>query len=120
MLTPAQNYIASRYEQAVGLRLNLDEVRAYLMAHGIPRTPAQVVHELDTVYEFYGYAASHPAPAHVSTAVLDKIIDRMSDRDIKLLPSPTITGFTGTKDLVAMTKRPYNGRNSQPTTGTTP
>ena len=88
MLTTAQKYIASRYEEAVGLQLDLDEVRAYLLAHGIKRTPAQVVHELDTVYEFYGYAASHAAPAHVSTAVLDKIIDRMSDRDVKLLPIP--------------------------------
>jgi len=88
MLTTAQNYIASRYEQAVGLRLNLDEVRAYLMAHGIPRTPAQVVYDLDETYQFYGYAASHAAPAPVSTAVLDKIIDRMSDRDVKLLPIP--------------------------------
>lgn len=88
MLTTAQKYIASRYEQAVGLRLNLDEVRAYLLAHGIPRTPAQVVFDLDETYGFYGYAASHAAPAHVSTAVLDKIIDRMSDRDVKLLPIP--------------------------------
>jgi hypothetical protein len=88
MLTTAQKYIASRYEQAVGLRLNLDEVRAYLLAHGIPRTPAQVVHELDEVYAFAGYADSHQPPAHVSTAQLDKIIDRMSDRDVKLLPIP--------------------------------
>jgi hypothetical protein len=120
MLTTAQKYIASRYEQAVGLRLDLDEVRAYLLAHGIPRTPAQVVHELDEVYAFAGYASSHAAPAQVSTAVLDRAIDRMSDRDVKLLPIPKATEFIGTKDLVAMTKRPYNGRNSQPTTGTTP
>jgi hypothetical protein len=89
MLTTAQKYIASRYEEAVGLRLNLDEVRAYLLAHGIPRTPAQVVFDLDETYAFAGYTASHPAPAPVSTAVLDKIIDRMPDRDIKLLPIPT-------------------------------
>lgn len=120
MLTPAQNYIASRYEEAIGQQLDLNAVRAYLLAHGIPRTPAQVVFDLDETYGFYGYADSHKPPAQVSTAVLDKIIDRMADRDIKLLPIPTITGFTGTKDLVAMTKRPYNGRNSQPTTGTTP
>ena len=120
VLTPAQNYIASRYEEAIGQQLDLNAVRAYLLAHGIPRTPAQVVFDLDETYGFYGYADSHKPPAQVSTAVLDKIIDRMADRDIKLLPIPTITGFTGTKDLVAMTKRPYNGRNSQPTTGTTP
>jgi hypothetical protein len=89
VLTPAQNYIASRYEEAIGQQLDLNAVRAYLLAHGIKRTPAQVVHDLDDVYGFYGYASSHPAPAHVSTAVLDKIIDRMPDRDIKLLPIPT-------------------------------
>lgn len=93
MLTTAQKYIASRYEEAVGLRLNLDEVRAYLLAHGIPRTPAQVVHDLDETYQFYGYAASHPAPAPVSTAVLDKIIDRMPDADIKRLPIPKVREF---------------------------
>lgn len=90
MLTPAQKYIASRYEQAVGLRLNLNEVRAYLLAHGIPRTPAQVVFDLDETYQFYRYASSHQAPAHVSTAVLDKIIDRMPDADIKRLPMPRL------------------------------
>lgn len=89
MLTTAQKYIASRYEEAVGLRFNLDEVRAYLLAHGIPRTPAQVLFDLDETYQFYGYASSHAAPAHVSTAVLDKIIDRMPDADIKRLPIPT-------------------------------
>jgi hypothetical protein len=93
VLTPAQNYIASRYESAIGLRLDLDAMRRYLLAHGIPRTPAQVVHELDDVYGFYGYADSHPAPAHVSTAVLDKIIDRMPDADIKRLPIPKVREF---------------------------
>lgn len=88
-MTPADRYIASLYESAIGLRLNLDEVRAYLLAHGVKRTPAAVVHDLDEVYAFAGYTASHPAPAPVSTAVLDKIIDRMPDRDIKLLPIPT-------------------------------
>ena len=93
MLTPAQNYIATRYEQAVGLRLNLDEVRAYLLAHGITRTPAQVVFDLDETYGFYGYASSHPAPAKLSTAVMDRMIDRMSDREIKRLPIPTAWAY---------------------------
>lgn len=76
MLTTAQNYIASRYEQAVGLRLNLDEVRAYLLAHGIPRTPAQVVYDLDETYGFYGYTASHPAPPAMTLAEIDKLLNR--------------------------------------------
>lgn len=93
MLTPAQKYIASRYEEAVGLQLDLDAVRAYLLAHGIPRTPAQVVYDLDETYQFYGYASSHPAPAPVSTAQLDRAIDKMKDRDIKLLPIPSAKAY---------------------------
>lgn len=62
MLSTAQKYIARRYEQAVDLGLDLDALRAYLLAHGIKHTPAQVVHQLDNVLCFAGYAASHPAP----------------------------------------------------------
>lgn len=62
MLTSAQKYIASRYEQAVDLGLDVEAVRRYLLAHGIKHTPAQVVHQLDNVLCFAGYAASHLAP----------------------------------------------------------
>jgi hypothetical protein len=86
VLTTAQKYIASRYEQAVGLRLDLDEVRAYLLAHGIKRTPAQVVHELDEVYEFYGYASSHPAPPASTLAAIDKSISRQFAQNRRLAP----------------------------------
>jgi hypothetical protein len=91
MLTTAQKYIASRYEEAVDLQLDLDSVRAYLLANGIKRTPAAVVYDLDEVYGFYGYASSHPAPAKLSTAAMDRMIDRMTDADVKLLPIPTLS-----------------------------
>lgn len=61
-MTPAERYIASRYEEAVDLQLDVGAVRRYLLAHGIKHTPAQVVHQLDNVLCFTGYAASHPAP----------------------------------------------------------
>jgi hypothetical protein len=93
MLTTAQKYIASRYEEAVGLQLDLNAVRAYLLAHGIPRTPAQVVFDLDETYGFYGYASSHPAPAKLSTAAMDRMIDRMTDKEIKRLPIPTAWAY---------------------------
>ena len=76
VLTPAQNYIASRYEEAIGQQLDLNAVRAYLMAHGIPRTPAQVVYDLDETYGFYGYTASHPAPPAMTLAEIDKLLNR--------------------------------------------
>lgn len=61
-MTPAVRYVASRYEEAVDLGLDVGAVRRYLLAHGIKHTPAQVVHQLDNVFCFTGYAASHPAP----------------------------------------------------------
>lgn len=61
-MTPAVRYVASRYEEAVDLGLDVGAVRRYLLAHGIKHTPAQVVHQLDNVLCFAGYAASHPAP----------------------------------------------------------
>ena len=85
MLTTAQKYIASRYEEAVDLGLDLDAVRAYLLAHGIKRTPAAVVFDLDVTYGFHDYVNSHPAPANMSTEVMDRIIDQMKVREAKRL-----------------------------------
>ena len=85
MLTTAHKYIASRYEEAVDLGLDLDAVRAYLLAHGIKRTPAAVVFDLDVTYGFHDYVNSHPAPANMSTEVMDRIIDQMKVREAKRL-----------------------------------
>lgn len=61
-MTPAARYIASKYEKAVDLGLDLEAMRRYLLERGIKRTPAAVVYDLDERYGFHGYAASHPAP----------------------------------------------------------
>lgn len=85
-MTPADRYIASLYESAIGLQLDLDAMRRYLLAHGVRRTPAQVVFELDEKFCFYGYASRHPAPAPIDLDALDLAIDRMKDREVKRLP----------------------------------
>lgn len=89
MLTTAQKYIASRYEEAVDLQLDVGAVRRYLLARGIRHTPAQVVHQLDNVLCFAGYAASHPAPAQADLDAIDRAIDRMTPQEIRRLPIPT-------------------------------
>lgn len=96
MLTTAQKYIASRYEEAVDLQLDVGAVRRYLLARGIRHTPAQVVHELDNVFCFTGYAASHPAPALVDLDDIDRAIDRMTPQEIRRLPIPNPRAIPGT------------------------
>ena len=91
MLTTAQKYIGSMYEAGVDAQLDVDALRSFLLTQGIKRTPAQVVFDLESVYGFHGYASRHPAPAKVSIAAIDKIIDRMKDADVKLLPIPTLS-----------------------------
>lgn len=87
-MTPAQKFVASKYEQGVDAQLDVDALRGFLLTQGIKRTPAQVVFDLESVYGFHDYARSHPAPAYVNTAMLDRLIDRMKDADIKRLPIP--------------------------------
>jgi hypothetical protein len=74
-MTPAEKFIAAKYEAAVDHGLDVEAIRQFLLAHGIRRTPAQVAHELDNVYGFYQYASSHPAPPKLSTAEFDKAIE---------------------------------------------
>lgn len=61
MLTAAEKFVAAKYEAGVDAQLDLDAMRRFLLAHGIKRTPAAVVFDLDERYGFHGYAASHPA-----------------------------------------------------------
>jgi len=75
-MTPAARYIASKYEKAVDLGLDLEAMRRYLLDRGIKRTPAAVVFDLDERYGFHGYAASHPAPPVMTLAAIDKSISR--------------------------------------------
>lgn len=82
-MTPAQIYVATHYEAAVDLGLDLDALRLHLLSRGIKRTPAQVLHELDEVYGFHGYASRNPAPPKPDLAKLDALIDRTPLRSAK-------------------------------------
>jgi len=75
-MTTAERYIASKYENAVDLGLDLEAIRRYLLDRGIKRTPAAVVFDLDERYRFHGYAASHPAPPVMTLTAIDKSISR--------------------------------------------
>ncbi len=63
-MNAAQKYLARLYEDAVDRGLDVEAIRHRLAARGIPRTPAMVRDDLDNVFCFAGYYASHqPAPA---------------------------------------------------------
>jgi len=83
-LTPAQNYLATLYENAVDARMDIDAMRLYLLEQGVRRTPAQLVDELENTFGFLGYAASHVAPAKPDTRMLDALIDRTPLKSAKV------------------------------------
>jgi hypothetical protein len=75
-MTPAAfGYVAGLYESCIDRSLDVDAIRLHLAARGIVRSPAQVVNDLDNVYCFHEYAASHPAPAEQTLAQIDKQFD---------------------------------------------
>jgi len=75
-LTTAQNYLSTLYESCIDSDMDVESIRLYLLEQGVRRTPAQVLDELENVFCFPGYAASHPAPKKADTRILDAIIDR--------------------------------------------
>lgn len=88
-MTPAERYVATRYEEAVDAGLNVEAVRLYLLSKGIPRTSAQVRHELDEVYGFHQYAEQHPAPAQRTYAEIDAELGREKPSKVDRRPSRT-------------------------------
>lgn len=99
MLTAAEKYIASKYEAAVDAQLDVGAVRRYLLAHGIKHTPAQVLHQLDNVLCFTGYAASHPAPL-VDVRAYDRTTNRKDwINPIEHLATPITTNANTKCDL---------------------
>ena len=76
-MTPAARYIASKYERAVDLGLDLEAMRRYLLERGIKRTPAAVVYDLDERYRFHGYASSHPAPPYQTYDEIDATLRQL-------------------------------------------
>lgn len=83
-LTPAQNYLSRLYEHCVDLGLDLDAIRLYLLSRGIPRTPAQIAHDLDHVFCFTAYASSHPAVIEV---LPDEVRTQTKKRSLTAPPS---------------------------------
>jgi hypothetical protein len=81
MTTASFNYVAALYESAVDSGLDVQAIRLFLAEHGIRRTPAQVVYDLDTVFEFTDYADSHPAPARQTVKQFDA---SMSAKQVRL------------------------------------
>jgi hypothetical protein len=73
-MNAAQRYLARLYENFVDANLDVEAIRLRLAARGIPRTPAMVRDDLDNVFAFHGYAASHPAPAVLTLAQIDRQI----------------------------------------------
>jgi hypothetical protein len=55
-------YLGGLYEHCVDRSMNVVETQNYLASKGAGRPLLQVKHELDHVFGFHGYAASHPAP----------------------------------------------------------
>jgi REP element-mobilizing transposase RayT len=76
-LTAAQKYLATLYEQAIDLDLDTDKIRRYLLDKGIRKTPYQVADDLDNIFQFTGYSASHQPSPELTVAEWDKAIDRM-------------------------------------------
>lgn len=73
-MTPATRYIASLYEQAVDADMDIDEVRKYLLTQGVLRTPGQIAYELEHVYEFHQYVATHQPKPVISVRDYDRAI----------------------------------------------
>lgn len=71
-MNAAHRYIASLYESAVDRGLHLEAIRLELASRGIARSPAQVRHDLDSVYCFGDYSERHPAPESPSLAQIDR------------------------------------------------
>lgn len=79
-MTLAERYLAGLYERAVDAGLDVGAIRSHLAAHGVLRSPVQVVDDLTHTYGFYGYATSHPAPPPPDIAAVDRAIDQMTSK----------------------------------------
>jgi len=95
-------YLATQYEQAVDAGMDVAAIHRHLQHLGIARTPREVLHDLDNVYQFHGYAASHPAPLPLDVAALDKAIDQMTTKQLNLhdLAAPVQPGPSRKRHIV--------------------
>lgn len=67
-------YMGDIYEEAVDAGLNLIEIQAHLSKRGIHKGLMAIRYDLDHVFSFAGYAASHPAPAYQTLAEIDAVL----------------------------------------------
>lgn len=71
-LTPAGlQYMAGLYEHCVDADMDVGAIYAYLTRKGVSVTRAEVIHHLDHVFKFDGYAATHPAKPIITYAQAD-------------------------------------------------
>ncbi|MBB6135985.1 hypothetical protein HD842_004162 [Massilia aurea] len=78
-------YLGDVYEQAVDAGLNLTEIQAHLSKRGIHKGLMAIRYDLDHVFSFSGYAASHPAPAYQTLAEIDAVLrQRQPARQVRL------------------------------------
>jgi hypothetical protein len=78
ILTAAQKYLASLYERCIDADMDTDEIRRYLLAKGVVRTPGQVAWELEHVFAFTGYADNHIPKPVISVQQWDRTAYRAS------------------------------------------
>jgi hypothetical protein len=76
-LTAAQKYLATLYEHCVDANMDTDEIRRYLLAKGVVRTPGQVAWELEHVFCFTRYADNYPPKPVMSSAEWDRTAYRL-------------------------------------------
>lgn len=75
-MTPALRYVAGLYESCIDRDLDTEAVRLYLLSRGVARSPAQVAYDLNHVFCFTGYAASHPPAPARTVKEWDRAIDQ--------------------------------------------
>ena len=80
-LTPAGfRYLAGLYESCIDAEMDVGAIHAHLTRKGVSVTRAEVVHHLDHVFKFDGYAKAHPAKPILTYAQADAAMRRPARR----------------------------------------
>lgn len=80
-LTPAGfRYLAGLYESCIDAEMDVAAIYAYLTRKGVSVTRAEVIHHLDHVFKFHGYASTHPAKPVLTFAQADAEMRRPARR----------------------------------------
>ncbi len=82
-LTPAGfRYLAGLYESCIDAGMDVGAIYAHLTRKGVSVTRAEVIHHLDHVFKFHGYAATHPAKPVLTFAQADAEMRRPARRAV--------------------------------------